>query len=93
MEQVWALGWFVNRLLSQPPKAFTVVGVWGMALPSLVVVLALPVSLMAAASNVSIGSAMIGSVSLLMALCYLLLAVRVTRSYLRHRPRVRHDGK
>lgn len=91
MEQVWALGWFVNRLLSQPPTAFTVVGVWVLALPSLVVVLALPVSMIVAVRNGSIGNALIGSVSLVVASCYVLLAVRVTLSYLRVRSGVRRD--
>ncbi len=87
MEQVWAFGWLVNRLLSQPPSAFTVAGVWGMALPSLVVLLAAPLSMTAAVNSGSVGSALIGSVSLLVACCYLILAVRVTLSYLRLRPR------
>lgn len=92
MEQVWALGWFVNRLLSQPPTAFTVVGVWVLALPSLVVALAAPLSMIVAMSRGSVGNALIGLVPLLMAACYLLLAVRVTRSYLRTRSGVRRPG-
>ncbi len=91
MESVWALGWFVNRLLSQPPTAFTVVGVWGLAIPSLVVVLGAPLSLALAVNTGSVGNTLIGVVSLLVAGCYLLLAVRVTLSYLRRPPRVPRD--
>ena len=94
MEQVWAFGWFVNRLLSQPPSAFTVVGVWCMALPSLVVILTVPLSVAFAAPSGSVGSPLVsGVVALLVASCYLLLAARVTLSYLRHRPHVPRNPK
>ena len=91
MEQVWALGWFVNRLLSQPPSAFTVVGVWLLAFPSLVVVLTVPLSVVFGARSGVFSDALIGLSSLLVACCYLTLAVRVTLSYLRHRPQVPRD--
>ncbi len=90
MESVWALGWFINRLLSQPPTAFTVVGVWGLAIPSLVILLGAPLSLALAVPG-RVGNTLIGVVSLLVAGCYLLLAVRVTMSYLRGPPRVPRD--
>ena len=93
MEQVWALGWLVNRLLDQPPTALTVVGVWSLALPSLVMFIGLPLTLALAASNGRFGGAMIGVVSLLIAGCYVLLALRVTLSYLRRPPRVGRDPR
>jgi hypothetical protein len=91
MEQVWALGWLVNRLLSQPPTTFAVVGVWGLALPYLVIFMAAPFSLALAARTGHVGNMMIGVISLLVAGCYLLLAFRVTLSYLRRPRRVARD--
>lgn len=85
MEQVWAFGWFVNRLLDQRPTAFTVVGVWCMALPWLVVFLTIPLSVAFAVHGGVDDALLSGAVSLLVASCYLLLAVRVTLSWLRHR--------
>jgi len=91
MEQVWALGWLVNGLLSQPPTALTVVCVWSLALPSLVMFMGIPLALSLAVTYGRVGDAMIGAISLVIAGCYLLLAVRVTLSYLRRPPRVRRD--
>ncbi len=91
MEQVWALGWFVNRLLSQPPSAFTVVGVWFIALPWLMVFLIAPLSVLAAVHSGNVGRGLSGLVTLLLAGCYLLLAIRVTLSYLRHPQRGRRE--
>ena len=88
IESVWALGWMVNRLLSQPPTAFTVAGVWFLALPSLVMVLIAPLTIALAGS---VGSALTGVASLVLPACYLLLSVRVTLSYLGHWQRGRRD--
>ncbi len=91
MESVWALGWLVSRLLSQPPTVFTVVGVWGLALPSLVILFGASLSLALTAMTGSIGNTLIAVVLDLAAFCYLILAVRVTLSYVRHGPRDRRE--
>jgi len=93
MEQVWALGWLVNRLLSQRPTTFAVVGVWFLALPSLVMFMGLPIALALAVTNGSVGEAMIGLISMVIAGCYVLLAVRVTLSYLRRRTHIDRDPR
>ena len=33
LEQVWAFGWFINRLLSQRPTRLMVVGTWALGIP------------------------------------------------------------
>ena len=91
MEQVWALGWLINRLLSRRPSAFVVVGVWFMAIPSLPVFLMVPMSIHFSVQSHSMWGGLTGLVSLLVSGCYLLLAVRVTLSYLRRPPRVPRD--
>ncbi len=35
LEQVWAFGWFINRLLSQRPTRLALVGTWVLAIPAL----------------------------------------------------------
>ena len=91
MEQVWALGWLVSRLLSQPPSTFTVVGVWGLALPSLLIVMTVPFAIMVSMLNGDFDGLLALVVALLAAFCYVILAARVTLTYLRHRLRARAE--
>ncbi len=85
MEQVWAFGWFINRLLNQRPSTFVVVATWIMAVLSLAMLVGIPSTVIfTVASGDWLEVMFPGVVGFLGSACYLLLAVRVTRSYFRH---------
>ena len=63
----------------------------GLALPSLVILFGASLSLAFTAMTGSIGNSLIAVVLDLAAFCYLILAVRVTLSYVRHGPRDRRE--
>jgi hypothetical protein len=83
LEQVWAFGWLVSRLLSQPPSTLTVIGVWSLALPSVLVVIMMPFAIMVSMLNSGSSSTIAPAFGMLVGLCYVILAARVTLAYLR----------
>ena len=85
MEQVWALGWLINRLLAQRPSAFALVGTWVLAVPAALGLLGIPFTVAIAAGTDVFGDVLLSGIpGFLCSLCYVLLAGRVTLSYFRH---------
>jgi hypothetical protein len=86
LEQVWAFGWFINRLLSGRPSRLALIGSWAIALPSLLSMAALVLSIVAEPSILSSGSGLgYLSPTLLFQILYLMLVVRVTHAYFHFR--------
>ncbi len=91
MEQVWAFGWFINRLLSGRPSLLAVIGTWViglhgvLALVGMVLAIVLPTrsGLPTAHGFVFEGEAL----GVLISVLYMLLVVRVTYGYVRRRGR------
>lgn len=82
LESVWAFGWLVNRLLTQRPTPFVVIGTWVIALPILITFI--PAMLSTSMGSGSIAADLIASIpAVLIAGCYLLLAVRVSVAFVR----------
>jgi len=89
LEQVWAFGWFINRLLSQRPTLLTVVGTWALGIPWIVVLMGPVVVLFGMPRGVrrfEYSDLLFGLPSIIIAICYLLLMVRVTLRYCRQKP-------
>lgn len=91
LEQVWAFGWFINRLLSQRPTLLTVVGTWALGIPWIVALMGPVVVLLGVAGGVRryeiAGSDLLfGIPSFIIAVCYVVLMVRVTLRYCRSKP-------
>ena len=82
LESVWAFGWLVNRLLTQRPTPFVVIGTWVISLPMLITLFAAllsgPMGSGSIAANLTAGIP-----AVLIAGCYLLLAVRVSVAFVR----------
>ena len=92
LEQVWAFGWFINRLLSQRPTLLTVVGTWALGIPWIVVSMGSVVVLFAMPGGVrrfeyaGFSELLFGLPSIIIATCHVLLMVRVTLRYCRAKP-------
>ena len=83
LEQVWALGSFVNRLLSRTPGTLALVGVWLLALPSVLVLGggAGAVLVQASGTDPLWMTLLFAAPAVIVAVAYVLLAVRVTWAY------------
>jgi len=89
LEQVWAFGWFINRLLSQRPTLLTVVGTWALGIPWIVALMGPVVVLFGMPRGVrrfEYSDLLFGLPSIIIAICYVLLMVRVTLRYCRQKP-------
>jgi hypothetical protein len=87
LEQVWAFGWFVNRLLSTRPSRRVLVGTWVLALPALLSLAAIALSIVTISYALSPGTGLCYiTPALIFDALYLVLVARVTRSYFRSRP-------
>jgi hypothetical protein len=84
LEQVWAFGWFVNRLLSTRPSRWVLIGTWALALPALLSLAAIALSIVTVSYALSPGTGLCYfTPALLLDVLYLVLVARVTRSYFR----------
>jgi hypothetical protein len=84
LEQVWALGYLVNRLLSNRPTTFTLLGTWLIATPIILALAPAAVGLALAPALSTIE--LFGAIPwLLIAGLHLLLTLRVTVAYCRSR--------
>lgn len=85
MEQVWALGWLINRLLTQRPSGLAVVGTWVLAAPAALGLLGISFTVAVARGTDVFGGVLLAGIpGFLCSACYVLLAGRVTFSYFRH---------
>ncbi len=87
MEQVWAFGWFINRLLSGRPSLLAVIGTWAIGLPGVLAVVGMvlaivisPRSVVSTAGDLAFAGQ---APAILVAVLYALLVVRVTYGYFR----------
>ena len=68
-------------------------GVWAVAFPYLLLVLTVPFAIVVSVLNGEFGVWLTAASSLLMSFCYVILAARVTVTYLRYRPHARRDSE
>ena len=91
LESVWAFGWLVNRLLTQRPTPFVVIGTWVIALP--VLIMGPPAFLSLFMASGSIAANVGASIPVvLIAGCHLLLAVRVSVAFVRGSGRAQDEA-
>ncbi len=85
LEQVWAFGWFINKLLSGRPSLLALIGTWLIGLPGVLLLVGTVLAIVISPrSTVSSALVFAGQApAILVAVLYALLVVRVTYGYLR----------
>ncbi len=87
LEQVWAFGWLINRLLERRPSAMTVLGTWLISFPFLIPAIPILVLLPLLTPVEDLPHMLIGVIpTAIFATCHAILVVRVTWAYYRGEP-------